>query len=127
MPGGAGSCRAQRGAWTVLHGRALPIPHVPHSRALEQLLQVLHLAAQLLGRREVLAHFHEQSCNLVAAQKASRPPPQPMQDAGLHSRCRDTTISQAGPALPKLPCTQLSTLVVQRAAGPRITKFVKAS
>lgn len=56
-------------------GRALPIPHAPYSRALNQLLQVLHLVAQLLGWRAVLAHFHEESCNLVAAQKASRRSP----------------------------------------------------
>lgn len=69
------------------------IPRAQHSRALNQLLQVLDLAAQLLSRWEALAHFHEESCNLVAAQEASRPPPQSMQDTGLHSRYGDTTVS----------------------------------
>lgn len=78
-------------------GAPQPTPRAQHSRALNQLLQVLHLAAQLLGRREALAHFHEESCDFVAAQEASRPPPQPVQDAGLHGRCRDTAVSRPRP------------------------------
>lgn len=112
---------ARRSGFLQSSGRNTDCPpwvcpaHAPHSRALDQLLQVLHLAAQLLSRREVLAHFHEESCNLVAAQKASRPPPQPMQDAGLHSRCRDTVVSQQ--ALPTLPCTQLRTPATKSCLG----------
>ena len=78
-------------------GAPQPTPHAQHSRALNQLLQVLHLTAQLLGRREALAHFHEERCDFVAAQEASRPLPQPVQDAGLHGRCRDTAVSRPPP------------------------------
>lgn len=88
---GVGSAGPREGA-TVLPGA----PGL-HSRALDELLQVLDLAAQLLGRREAPAHLHEQSCDLVAAQEAGCPPPQPVQDTGLHRRCGDMAVSRPHP------------------------------
>lgn len=92
---------AERRVARVLGGMGLGCPpggRALHSRALNQLLQVLDLAAQLVRRREALAHLHEESRDFVAAQEAGRPPPQPMQDAGLHSRCGDTRVSWPCPA-----------------------------
>jgi len=51
---------------------------------LHQPLQLLHLLAELLGRREALGHLHEESRQLVAAQQAGRPPLQPVQQTRLH-------------------------------------------
>lgn len=85
----AGALTEPREERRLSGGLPQPVHQALHSRVLYQLLQVLDLAAQLISWWEALAHLHEESCDLVAAQEASRPPPQPMQDAGLHSRCRD--------------------------------------
>lgn len=88
-------------------GQLRQLPHVLLealdlvSHALDQLLQVLDFVAQLLSRWEALAHFHEESCDLVAAQETRRPPPQPMQDTGLHSRTEGDDV--AAVFMDKLP------------------------
>lgn len=56
-------------------------------RILDELLQVLHLLAKLLCQRKALAHLHEQSCYLVAAQESCCPALQPIQHARFHSSC----------------------------------------
>lgn len=61
--------------------------HAGALRILDELLQVLHLLAKLLCQRKALAHLHEQSCYLVAAQESCCPALQPIQHARFHSSC----------------------------------------
>lgn len=60
------------------------------SLCLDDLLDLLGLPAQLLGRGEALPHLHEKSRHLVAAQKTCRSPLQPVQNTRLHRSCVDT-------------------------------------
>lgn len=60
------------------------------SLCLDDLLDLLGLPAQLLGRGEALPHLHEKSRHLVAAQKTRRSPLQPVQNTRLHRSCVDT-------------------------------------
>lgn len=92
---------------------ALTCPQCPphtHSRALNELLQLLDLAAQLLGRREALAHLHEERRDLVASQEAGRPPPQPMQHAGLHGRWGDTVVASCPVSCVQSPAPRATTV-----------------
>lgn len=60
------------------------------SLCLNDLLQLLGLPTQLLGRGEALPHLHEERRDLVAAQEARCSPLQPMQNARLHGSCVET-------------------------------------
>lgn len=69
-------------------GRSRPAPPALHSHALNQLLHVLDLAAQLLGLWEALLTFMKRAGILVLCKKPA------LQDTGLHSRCGDVTVSR---------------------------------
>lgn len=74
------------------------------SPVLNELLQLLDLAAQLFSRREAFRHLHKKGRNLVAAQQACNTTLQPVKDAGLHHSYTHTrTHTQGiGQYLPKM-------------------------
>lgn len=54
------------------------------SLVFDELLQLLDLAAELLGGREALRRLHEECRHLVAAQQACDTSLESVQHAGLH-------------------------------------------
>lgn len=54
------------------------------SLVFDELLQLLDLAAELLGGCEALCRLHKKCCHLVATQQACNTPLESVQHAGLH-------------------------------------------
>lgn len=54
------------------------------SLVFDEVLQLLHLTAELLGRCKALCRLHEKCCHLVAAQQTCDTPLESVEHAGLH-------------------------------------------